>query len=174
MSGTGESGQPRPPGSSGGSPQVFVADEQSTVPVDVARLVVLAAGVLAHHEVGGDCELSLRFVDEDTIADLNQKFLGGAGPTDVLAFPIDEPVRPAPSVDGSGMPVLLGDVVVCPAQAERNAAAAARRTDDELALLVVHGILHVLGMDHAEPGQAAEMQAAERHLLDRFHRAGSL
>jgi probable rRNA maturation factor len=65
--------------------------------------------------------------------------------------------------------MLLGDVVVCPAVAARQAPTHAGSYDDELALLVVHGVLHVLGMDHAEPDEAARMQARERELLDRYH-----
>ena len=122
------------------------------------------------------------FVDEGTIADLNGRFMGSAGPTDVLSFPIDgEPEVPGrwPDQGGPGpdrlgddlddLPVLLGDVVVCPAVAARNAPGHAGSYDDELALLVVHGVLHLLGHDHAEPEERAEMQARERALLEEFH-----
>ena len=105
--------------------------------------------------------------------------MGKDGPTDVLAFPIDDPIEsgrwpdrrpPAPIVDlrSSGAPMLLGDVVMCPAVAARQAPDHAGTYDDELALLVVHGVLHVLGMDHAEADEAAAMQARERELLDRL------
>lgn len=138
--------------------------------LDLAHLGDLAAGVLVDRGVRRG-ELSLTFVDEATIAELNQRHLGGDGPTDVLAFPLDagggdDDHRPG---RGGDMPVLLGDVVVCPAEARRNAAARSMSTDDELALLVVHGVLHVLGMDHAEPEETALMQAAEHDLLARLH-----
>ena len=84
------------------------------------------------------------------------------GPTDVLSFPLDPDPGPEPSLR------LLGDVVICPAVALRNAAGPAGY-EGELALLVVHGVLHVLGMDHADPEEAATMQARERELLDRYH-----
>ena len=103
------------------------------------------------------------------------------GPTDVLAFPIDDPIDAGrwPDSGSTGpdreppelgeLPLLLGDVVVCPAVAARQAPTHAGSYDDEIALLVVHGVLHVLGMDHAEPEEAAAMQARERELLDKFH-----
>ena len=145
--------------------RVSLDDEQSDVAVDLPGLAGLAAAVLEAEGVGAPCELALRLVDEDTMAGLNRLHLDGEGPTDVLAFPLDEPGQEAP-----GMPVLLGDVVVCPAVAARQAAERSGRTGDELALLVIHGVLHVLGMDHAEPGEAAAMEARQRQLLAVLHR----
>lgn len=164
-----------------GDIEVFVTDEQDAQPVDVARWGDLARRVLEAEGVTGDVELALLFVDEAAMAELNQRFMGHEGPTDVLAFPIDDDdVAVGRSPDGStagpdrgpidDIPLLLGDVVVCPAVAARNAPSHAGTYDDELALLVVHGILHVLGHDHAEPDETAIMQAKERELLDRFHR----
>ena len=164
-----------------GAPSVFAADEQSGRDVDVAALARLAESVLVDEGVRGDSELSLRFVDEPTIADLNERFLGGSGPTDVLAFPIDggEVVEGGrfpdagssgpdrPPTEATEVPLLLGDVLVCPVVAERNAPAHAGTYEDELALLVVHGVLHVLGMDHADEAETAAMQARERDLLAR-------
>jgi probable rRNA maturation factor len=168
----------RRPGPPEGEPAVFAADEQSDHPVDVARWARLAEGVLAAEGVRGACELALYFVDEETITDLNRRFLEGDGPTDVLAFPIDDEVVEsgrAPDAGSSGpdrpplelseIPVLLGDVLICPAVAARNAPDHAGTYEDELALLTVHGVLHVLGMDHAEPDEAQQMQARERELL---------
>ncbi len=162
---------------------VFAADEQSDEPVDTLRWARLTESVLEAENVRGDAEVSLLFVDETAIAELNSRFLGKSGPTDVLAFPIDEDVYegarspdslgPGPAVEPelSDLPTLLGDVVVCPSVARRNAPAHAGTYDDELALLVVHGVLHLLGMDHAEEKDADVMQRRERELLDRFHRA---
>jgi probable rRNA maturation factor len=164
-----------------GEVQVFGADEQHAAPVDVDRWVALAQDVLTAEGVEGDVELSLLFVDEATIAELNARFMDAEGPTDVLAFPIDDPVVAGRWPDAStagpdrddpepgDMPLLLGDVVVCPAVAQRQAPEHASSYDDELALLVVHGVLHVLGHDHAEPDETAVMQARERALLDQFH-----
>ena len=179
-------GGPRPrrrPGPPDGQPVVFAADEQAAHPVPVDRLTVLAEGVLREEGVQGASELALYFIDETAIADLNERFLDGSGPTDVLAFPIDDeydepgrapdagtPGPDRPPLEPSEIPLLLGDVMVCPAVAARNAAEHGRTLEDELALLVVHGILHVLGMDHADAEETAVMQARERELLDRLYR----
>jgi len=162
---------------------VFVADEQKDVPVDLARWSALAEVVLHEEGVRGAAELSVLFVDETSIAELNERFMEHAGPTDVLAFPIDAdavwavhdplasgPDRAEPDLDE--IPLLLGDVVVCPAVAARNAPDHAGTIDDELALLVVHGVLHVLGYDHAEPDEAASMRARELALLEAHHWGG--
>jgi probable rRNA maturation factor len=164
-----------------GEVQVFGADEQNRAEVDIDRWVGLAHDVLIAEGVRGEAELSLLFVDEAAIAELNKRFMDAEGPTDVLAFPIDDPVvagrwpdagtagpdRDDP--DPGDMPLLLGDVVVCPAVAERQAPQHAGSYDDEMALLVVHGVLHVLGHDHAEPDETTAMQERERVLLERFH-----
>jgi probable rRNA maturation factor len=211
---------------------VFVADEQSERPVDLHRWARLAEAVLADEGVTGDTELSVLFVDERSMSDLNRRFAGDDTPTDVLAFPIDdEPVESGrwPDAGGSGpgwvapepseLPRLLGDVVICPEVAWRNSvgedATAARSagargappespatsgqaevqsapipasggadedsvarplTDpdgayqDELALLVVHGILHLQGMDHEDDEEAGAMRQREQELLERYHR----
>lgn len=172
-----------------GTVEVYVADEQGVVAVDTARWQRLAGAVLDAEGIRGEAELSLLFVDEVAMAELNARFLGGQGPTDVLAFPLEddlaEPGRwpdsgtPGPSDPRTrgelgDLPLLLGDVVICPAVAAR---AVAERSDapewddaDELALLVVHGTLHVLGHDHAGAADEATMRARERDLLARFHR----
>ncbi len=164
---------------------VFAADEQSERVVDIARWSTLARQVLGAQGVREGVEVSLLFVDEPTIAELHERFLGEAGPTDVLAFPIDEEPEPggrSPDQGGTGpggslpveegdMPVLLGDVVVCPTVAARNAEAHGASFEDEVALLVVHGLLHLLGMDHGLDDEAEAMERRERELLARFHRA---
>lgn len=163
--------------------EVFAADEQNDHPVDTLRWARLAEAVLEQEGLSGDAELSVLFVDEMSIAELNSRFLGKDGPTDVLAFPIDEePVESGRSPDSGGTgpglpsepedaPVLLGDIVICPAVAFRNAAEHAGTFDDEIALLIVHGLLHLMGMDHDEDDEAEEMEAKERELLARHHGA---
>lgn len=151
-----------------GEPDVVGYDEQSELEIDVDFLVELARAVLCAEGLPAGCELSLRFVDEAAMTVLNREHMGGDGSTDVLAFPIDGLEAAAGGATAGSapeMPLLLGDVVVCPAVARRNAGARGAGTLEELALLVVHGILHVLGMDHAEPQEAAAMQARERALL---------
>jgi len=160
---------------------VYAADEQADRPVDLERWVVLARNVLADRGVKGDAEVSLLFVDEASIAALNERFLGGDGPTDVLAFPIEDEPAPggrSPDLGGTGPGsesadeplVLLGDVVVCPAVAAANAVEHGVTVDDETALLVVHGLLHLLGLDHQVEAEAERMEALERRLLARYHR----
>jgi probable rRNA maturation factor len=163
--------------------EVFVADEQSSREVDCERWAALAEATLAKQRVRGEAELSVLFVDEKTIAALNERFLGHEGPTDVLSFPIED--GPAPSgrsPDGGGngpgweppdddeLPTLLGDVVICPEVAWRNAPEHAGTYEDEIALLIVHGILHLLGMDHEIAEEAEAMEARERELLGELHR----
>ena len=165
--------------------EVFVADEQADVPVDALRWARLARNALTAEGVREGAELSVLFVDEAAIADLNKRFLGKEGPTDVLAFPIDEEPQEggrSPDSGGSGpgwshgdddeddMPTLVGDVVICPSVAQANAPDHGVSLDDELALLVVHGVLHLLGMDHMDDDEAEAMEKREQELLDRFHR----
>ena len=163
-------------------PEVFVSDEQVDVPVDLARWQLLAEGVLAAEGIRGGTELSIIFIAENDIAELNESFLGVVGPTDVLSFPIDaSELETAPQSGGatrgpdrapqdpSDLPLLLGDVVICPKVAERQAPTHAGNLDDELALLVVHGILHVLGHDHAEPEETIVMRRRELELLEQLH-----
>ena len=145
--------------------QVVVADEQTELRIDATRWAELAAAVLRSEGRSG--ELTLTFVDRDEIAALNEEHLGKVGPTDVLSFPLDDD----PSGVAAG-PVLLGDVVICPSVAATAAEDHAGTVDDELALLTVHGVLHVLGHDHAEPDERAAMQAAELEHLRTHHWSG--
>jgi probable rRNA maturation factor len=168
-----------------GDLEVFVGDEQEDQPVDAPRWQRLAEQVLHHEGIRGEAELSLLFVDESSMSELNQRFMGAEGPTDVLAFPLEDelvepgrypdsstsgPVDPRVRGETGDPPLLLGDVVICPAVAARNAPDHAGTYDDELALLVVHGILHVLGHDHADPAEEAAMQAKERELLALYNK----
>jgi probable rRNA maturation factor len=163
--------------------EVFVADEQSDRPVDTERWATLAQQVLVAEGVRGEAELSVLFVDEAAIAALNERFLGHEGPTDVLSFPIeDEPLAGGRSPDSGGpgpgwappepgmVPTLIGDVVICPEVAFRQAPEHAGNFDDEIALLLVHGILHLLGMDHEDEDEAVLMETREQELLSSYHR----
>jgi probable rRNA maturation factor len=168
------------------SVQVFAADEQNDRPVDLARWVTLAEHVLGDRGIRDGAELSVMFVDEAAIAGLNERFLGRKGSTDVLSFPIeDELIGPGhvPDQEASGpgrgplefedVPLLVGDVVICPEIAWRQAPEHAGTYEDELALLLVHGILHLLGMDHADESEAAAMEALEQQLLAAHHRGAA-
>lgn len=156
-----------PPSPTVGAEAVTVvgADGGTAVDVDVDRWCRLAAAVLRDEGFAG--ELTLTFVDRETIAELNAEYMGDDGPTDVLSFPLDagEPVA-------EGQPVLLGDVAVCPEIAIAQAADHAGTVVDELALLVVHGVLHVIGHDHAEPDETTLMRTRELDHLQRHHWRG--
>lgn len=143
---------------------VYLADEQDRS-VEGEELVELARFVLAERKVPSEMELALLLVDEATIAGLNAEHLSSDGPTDVLAFPIDEPGESSP-----GGPSVLGDVVLCPSYVERQAAEHGVTLQAELRMLTVHGILHLLGMDHAEPDEERAMTALTSRLLEAFER----
>jgi probable rRNA maturation factor len=165
--------------------EIYAADEQADHPVAVERWSELARSVLVAEGIVAETEVSLLFVDEATIASLNERFLDKSGPTDVLSFPIEDEVdRSGRSPDeggtgpgsieaDTGRLLLLGDVVVCPAVAARNAVDHGVSFDDEIALLVVHGILHLLGMDHQAEEEAERMERREQQLLARFYRVAS-
>lgn len=168
-----------------GRPEVFCADEQQDVPLDLDRWQALALDVLVAQGVRGSAELSVLFVGEREMRELNEGYMGKVGPTDVLAFPIDVTEAPPPAqgqgasrgpdrapLDPGDVPLMLGDVVICPAVAARQAPEHAGTLDDELALLLVHGTLHVLGFDHAEPADRDRMWARERELLELHHWRG--
>ncbi len=150
--------------STSGVATVVVGDEQTDVAIDADRWADLATAVLQSEGRVG--ELTLTFVDRAEIAALNAEHMGKAGATDVLSFPLDSIDDTAGAMPG---PMLLGDVVVCPAVAGEAAPTHAGTLDDELALLVVHGILHVLGHDHSEPDETRRMQERERALLEQHH-----
>ena len=134
--------------------------------VDEARLSRLARFVTAQMRVHPLAELCLKLVDEATIAELNQKWMEKEGPTDVLAFPMDE-LRPG-LVNEEPEEGVLGDLVLCVPVARRQAEEAGHPTLDEVELLTVHGILHLLGYDHAEPDDEKEMFGLQRKLLLTF------
>ena len=156
---------------------IEVANE-SGITVDEPALAALARYVLDAMRVHPLAELSVLLVDSGTMADLHQRWLGEPGPTDVLAFPMDELRPPPPGSDRADrggepgpVPGLLGDVVLCPEVAAKQAREARHPVADELELLCTHGILHLLGYDHADPQEHATMFALQDRLLDGW-RAG--
>jgi len=154
----------------------------------VARWQSLARNALAMEGVRGGTELSLFFVEKSDMVELNLEHMGEVGPTDVLSFPIDGgevlevvsgpsggtrgPDRSPP--DRGDMPLLLGDIVICPEVAREQAPTHAGTEDDELALLVVHGVLHILGWDHDTADKTVAMQAREREILMVHHWNGEV
>lgn len=134
--------------------------------IDEVELVDLARYVMGEMRVHPQAELCVRLVDEPTMTVLHEKWMDLPGPTDVMSFPMDE-LRPGR--DGEA-PVegVLGDIVLCPSVAARQAREAGHAPAEELLLLTTHGILHLLGYDHAEPEEEKEMFDLQRQLLLTF------
>jgi probable rRNA maturation factor len=139
--------------------------------LDVHRLAELSRFVMDRMRVHPLAELCVKAVDEDTIAELNGQWMEKEGPTDVLAFPMDE-LRPG-LVGEEPEEGVLGDLVLCPAVAVRQGEAAGHGTEAELELLTVHGILHLLGYDHAEPEEHREMFGLQDELLADWRRSNT-
>ncbi|MCW2866905.1 MAG: ybeY [Marmoricola sp.] len=136
---------------------------ESGVEVDERRTQRLARFVMDRMRVHAQAELSVSIVDTATIAELNAKWMDKEGPTDVLAFPMDE-LRPG-LVNEEPEEGVLGDLVLCPEVAAAQAVTAGHSTTAELDLLTTHGILHLLGYDHAEPEEHREMFGLQDELL---------
>ncbi|GEL96183.1 rRNA maturation RNase YbeY [Cellulomonas composti] len=141
-------------------------NNESGYQVDEAEFAALAQFVLDQMHVHPQTDLSVMLVGTDVMTDLHVKWMDEPGPTDVLSFPMDE-LRPGRAGEVTP-PGLLGDVVLCPEVAAQQAVAAGHSTVEELLLLTTHGILHLLGFDHAEPEEEKEMFALQRRLLLTF------
>lgn len=141
---------------------------ESGVDVDIVDLTRLCRYVMRRMRLHPATELCVRLVDSDTIAVLNEQWMEKKGPTDVLSFPMDEL---SPGREGEESPEgYLGDIALCPQIAEQQAPAAGHTTKDEIDLLTVHGILHLLGYDHAEPDEHKEMFGLQGRLLVEWQR----
>jgi probable rRNA maturation factor len=138
-------------------------NNESGIPVDEQALVGLSRHVLERMRIHPLAELSIVLVDPDTMEQLHIQWMDEPGPTDVLSFEMDE-LRPG-SEEKESDPGLLGDVVLCPVVAEKQAAEAGHSTADELHLLCTHGILHLLGYDHADPEEKKVMFDLQGELL---------
>lgn len=145
---------------------IEVHNETETA-VDTDHFVRLSNHVLSSLHVNVESELSIIFVDEETIRSLNKQWMGEDYATDVLSFPMDElkPGRP----DAQTTAGMLGDIMVCPDVAQVQAVAAGHDLNSELDILVTHGILHLLGFDHATPLEEEEMFQLQGHLIETFN-----
>ena len=141
-------------------------NNESGIPVDEAAILGLAAFALDAMHVHADAELAIVLVDVAAMEQLHVQWMDEPGPTDVLSFPMDE-LRPG-TEDAETPPGLLGDIVLCPEVAQSQAETAGHSTLDELLLLTTHGILHLLGFDHAEPDEEKEMFGLQREILAGF------
>ena len=144
-------------------------NNESDQEVDEARVLALASFALDQLRIPPDAELAIQFVNEDAMTTLHVQWMDEPGPTDVLSFPMDE-LRPGSDSEISG-PGLLGDIVVCPQVAATQAVAAGHETINEILLLTTHGILHLLGFDHAEPDEEKEMFGLQREILEAFYKS---
>jgi probable rRNA maturation factor len=146
---------------------IEVANE-SGIDVSESELISVARFVITQMDVNPAAELSMVLLDTAAMADLHMRWMDLPGPTDVMSFPMDElepggrPDAPEPG------PAMLGDIVLCPAFAAEQAAAAGHTLGHELALLTIHGVLHLLGYDHAEPDEENEMFALQGRLLEEW------
>ncbi len=141
-------------------------NNETDAQIDEIEFAELATYVLGEMHIAEGAELAIMFVDEPAMEQLHLQWMDEPGPTDVLSFPMDElrpgtPDKPTPAG-------LLGDIVVCPTVAERQALAAGHSAQEEMLLLTTHGILHLLGYDHAEPEEEKEMFDLQRRLLLTF------
>jgi probable rRNA maturation factor len=151
---------------------IDIQDESTGYAVDLATLERLARHVLDEMGVHPLVELSIRLVDVDAMSALHEHFMNEPGPTDVLAFPMDELHDQRDDGDDTDAPpTLLGDVVLCPNVAERQAQQAGHSTEDEMHLLCAHGVLHLLGYDHGEPQEEREMFGLQTQLLQSWSMA---
>jgi probable rRNA maturation factor len=141
-------------------------NNESGIGIDEAEVAALARHVLDSLHVHPLAELSVLLVDTEAMSQLHERWMGESGPTDVLSFPMDE-LRPGRDGAPSG-PGLLGDVVLCPEVARSQAVVAGHTVAEELLLLTAHGVLHLLGYDHAEPDEEREMFDLQRRLLLTF------
>lgn len=142
---------------------------ESGVATDETVLLRLTEHNLAHLHVSPDADLAILLVDEGAMEALHVQWMDEPGPTDVLSFPMDE-LRPG-TEEAPTSPGLLGDIVLCPQVAENQAVAAGHSTEDELVLLTTHGLLHLLGYDHAEPDEEREMFGLQKELIASFRQS---
>ena len=145
---------------------VLVSDEHPSSGVDPEHLRTLGQAVLSAEGFPPEAEVSITLVDDLAMASWNSRALGKHGPTDVLSFPVEK-LRPgdAPAAVSGGPPLLVGDVVIAPDYVRRQAVQYGIEADDEIALMVAHGILHLLGYDHQDDGDAELMESRERDIL---------
>jgi probable rRNA maturation factor len=150
------------------TPVTIEVANESGIDVSESELISVAKFVITQMDVNPAAELSMVLLDTAAMADLHMRWMDLPGPTDVMSFPMDElepggrPDAPEPG------PAMLGDIVLCPEFAAEQAAAAGHSLGHELALLTIHGVLHLLGYDHGEPDEEKEMFGLQRRLLEEW------
>ena len=144
---------------------------ESELEVDLTRVQSLAEHVRDALRLHPLVDVGVIFVDEAPMTDLHVRWMDEPGPTDVLSFPMDE-LRPG-SEEMLSAEGVLGDVVICPQVARRQAEVAGHEEINEILMLLTHGMLHLVGFDHAEPEEEKEMFALQKELLDSFYEVES-
>jgi probable rRNA maturation factor len=161
---------------------IEIINESSYLAVDDEQFVLLARYVFEQLSINPDADLTVLFLDEDAMEQLHLDYMGLDGPTDVMSFPIDEltpgalphhlqakvATHQASSDEKDQFDLVLGDIAICPAIAIKQAEKAGHTANEEMLLLTVHGILHIIGHDHAEPAQKKIMFDLQRKLLIGF------
>jgi probable rRNA maturation factor len=144
--------------------EIVFSDEQDD-PLPTDWLVDLAEVAMGAESLPESSQLSIAFIGEQRMSELNAEFMGKEGPTDVLSFPIEDFAGGIRADDPQGPPLLLGDIVICPSVVRSNATRAGVAFEDEMALMVVHGLLHLLGHDHVIEEEAEAMEQREHAIL---------
>lgn len=142
-------------------------NNETSFSIDEPRVIKLASFALDRMKIHPGAELSVIFVDEKAMEQLHIQWMDEPGPTDVLSFPMDE-LRPGTEAEPTPAG-LLGDIVICPTVAQKQATVAGHETINEILLLTTHGILHLLGFDHAEPEEEKEMFGIQKKILEEFY-----
>jgi len=147
--------------------EIHLSNHQD-LPVDADALRALAEVVLENEDMPPSTEVGIMLVTDDDMAVHNQQFLGRDGPTDVLALPLAPPGvehRESAARTGAGVPYALGDVIIAPGYVRGQARRLGIAYEDEIALMVTHGLLHLIGYEHESDSEAEHMESRERHLL---------
>lgn len=141
-------------------------NNESEIDADLTRISELGRTILAELHVHPETEVSIILMDEEPMSALHVEWMDIEGPTDVMSFPMDElrPGRPGSPTEAG----MLGDIVICPQVATKQAAEGGHSVEDEILLLTTHGMLHLLGFDHAEPDEKEIMFTLQRQLLEGF------
>ena len=151
---------------------IDIIDDTETAWIDLQRVSAITAFVLDRMRLDPECTVSIAFVDEDRMSELHRQWMDEPGPTDVMSFPMDDLLPGSP--EGPRPLGILGDIVLCPSVAERQAEQAGHAPEDEVDLLLVHGMLHLLGHDHAEPEEHRVMFDLQGNLLEVWRQQGQV
>ena len=151
---------------------IDIIDDTETAWIDLQRVSAITAFVLDRMRLDPECTVSIAFVDEDRMSELHRHWMDEPGPTDVMSFPMDDLKPGAP--EGPRPLGILGDIVLCPSVAERQAEQAGHAPENEVDLLLVHGMLHLLGHDHAEPEEHRVMFDLQGNLLEMWQQRGQV